>query len=88
MATPMPGEPGWFIGTPDSHGEYLVIDVSYWRRWLADWIPGEGKRPGRWYVTGRPYCETDGIACFRPLPKTPNRESPALGMRDPNHSES
>lgn len=80
MATPMSEELGWFTGVPDSHGEFLVIDNVYWSRHLADWIPGEGKRPGRWYVRSMPYCEADGIFCFRPLPRTPDRPSN-------NHSE-
>ena len=88
MATPMPGETGWMVGTPDSNGEYLVVDNVWWRKWLADWISGEGKRPGRWYVSGRPYCEADGIVCFRPLPRTPAKPN-TDPMRDTrNHSES
>lgn len=78
MATPMPGELGWFTGVPDSHGEFLVVDSVWNRRWIADFIPGEGKRPGRWYLMGRPYCEADGVRCFRPLPRTPDLN---------NHSE-
>lgn len=70
---PMKDEAGWFTGTPESNGEFLVVDSLWWRRWLADWIGGEGKRPGKWFIQGRPYCEADGIACFRPLPRMPSR---------------
>lgn len=72
-AEPMLGEPGWYTGVPQTDGEYLVVDNVWWRRWIGDWIGGEGKRPGRWYVQGRPYCEANGIACFRPLPRTPTK---------------
>lgn len=74
--TPMPDEPGWYIGTPDGRGEFLVVDTAYWQRRTADFFPDQGKNGGRWYVQGRPYCDPDGIACWRPLPRTPKRPEP------------
>jgi hypothetical protein len=68
-----PENPGWFKDVPDSKGEYLVICSTYWLPYIGTWIPGEGKRPGRWYLSGKPYCTGDGIALWRPLPKIPAR---------------
>lgn len=79
MAIPMPGELGWFVNAPDSMGEYLVVDAAYRQRHIADWLPSDGKKPGRWFMRGRPFCGADEIVCWRPLPRIP--------MREPNHSE-
>ena len=74
--TPMPDNPGWFIDVPSSRGTYLIVDSAYHLPFLADWFPGEGKRPGRWYIANRPYCEADGVTCWRPLPRLPDRDPP------------
>lgn len=67
---------GWFTGTPKSRGRYYVIESAFWLDRMADWMPGEGNRPGRWYIDGLPPCEASGVAYFRPRPALPTRTPP------------
>ena len=76
--TPMPDEPGWFLGVPKTGGRYLIIDAAYWHDRCATWIAPNGNHPGRWYPDGAQPLDQDGVVCFRPLPKLPKRPDPKL----------
>lgn len=65
--------PGWFYGEPEKRGRYLIVDAAYWTDRLADFIPGEKGRPGRWYIDSRPSGEASAVAYFRPVPRIPPR---------------
>lgn len=69
---------GWYRGEPDRRGRYLVIEACFWMDRMADWIPGDGKRPGRFYIDGMQPCEASGVAYFRPRPAIPIRPKPAM----------
>jgi len=76
---------GWFQGIPDKKGRYLVIDAAFWFDRIADWIPGDKGRPGRWYMDGRPSGDASTVAFFRPVPKMPIRPEANLAQ-GPTHA--